>query len=166
MTLHRLRKGLGAAEWIVVDGDTYALDRSRGLDFDAETFEREANAAIANRDRSPRNVERLSRAVQLYRGDFFENAKDGEWYLPIRNRLRDLYARSLDTLGRARMAAGDFSAAAETYQRLVNFDELDEDATRNLMTALEKQGDSAGAKRAYRRLAAALKRELGEEPSF
>jgi predicted ATPase/DNA-binding SARP family transcriptional activator len=166
VTLHRLRKGLGASEWIVVDGDTYALDRSRGLDFDAETFEREANAAIANRDRHPRNLERLSRAVQLYRGDFFENAKDGEWYLPIRNRIRDLYARSLDTLGRARMAAGDFAAAAETYQRLVNFDELDEDATRNLMTALEKQGDSAGAKRAYRRLAAALKRELGEEPSF
>lgn len=166
VTVHRLRKGLGAAEWIVVDGDTYALDRSRGLDFDAETFEREANAAISNRDKHARNVERLSRAVQLYRGDFFENAKDGEWYLPIRNRLRDLYARALDTLGRARMAAGDFAAAAETYQRLVNFDELDEDATRNLMTALEKQGDSAGAKRAYRRLAAALKRELDEEPSF
>ncbi|MFL6246042.1 MAG: BTAD domain-containing putative transcriptional regulator [Thermoanaerobaculia bacterium] len=166
VTLHRLRKGLGASEWIVVDGDTYALDRSRGLDFDAETFEREANAAIANRDKHPRNIERLSRAVQLYRGDFFENAKDGEWYLPIRNRLRDLYARALATLGRARMAAGDFPAAAETYQRLVNFDELDEDATRNLMTALEKQGDSAGAKRAYRRLAAALKRELGEEPGF
>ena len=56
--------------------------------------------------------------------------------------------------------------AAETYQRLVNLDELDEDATRNLMTALEKQGDSAGAKRAYRRLATALKRELGETPGF
>jgi DNA-binding SARP family transcriptional activator len=166
VTLHRLRKGLGAAEWIVVDGDTYALDRSRGLDFDAETFEREANAAIANRDKHARNLERLSRAVQLYRGDFFENAKDGEWYLPIRNRLRDLYARALDTLGRARMTAGDYAAAAETYQHLVNFDELDEDATRNLMNALEKQGDSAGAKRAYRRLAAALKRELGEEPGF
>ncbi len=150
----------------MVDGDTYALDRSRGLDFDAETFEREANAAIVNRDKHARNVERLARAVQVYRGDFFENAKDGEWYLPIRNRLRDLYARSLDTLGRVRMKDGDYPAAAETYQRLVNFDELDEDATRNLMTALEKQGDSAGAKRAYRRLAATLKRELGEEPGF
>jgi predicted ATPase/DNA-binding SARP family transcriptional activator len=158
VTLHRLRKGLGAAEWIVVDGDTYALDRSRGLDFDAETFEREAKQA--------RNVERLSRAVELYRGDFFENARDGEWYLPIRNRLRDLYARTLDTLGRNHMSAGNHGAAAETYQRLVNLDELDEDATRNLMNALEKQGDSAGAKRAYRRLAAALKRELGEEPGF
>jgi predicted ATPase/DNA-binding SARP family transcriptional activator len=166
VTMHRLRKSLGAAEWIVVDGDTYALDRSRGLDFDAETFEREANAAIANRDKQARNLERLSRAVELYRGEFFENAKDGEWYHPIRNRLRDLYARALDTLGRAHLAAANYPAAAATYQRLVNLDELDEDATRKLMTALEKQGDEAGAKRAYRRLAAALKRELDEEPSF
>lgn len=77
VTLHRLRKGLGAAEWIVVDGDTYALDRSRGVEFDAETFEREANAAVSNRDK--RNIERLVRAVELYRGDFFENARDSEW---------------------------------------------------------------------------------------
>ncbi|MDP9190882.1 MAG: tetratricopeptide repeat protein [Acidobacteriota bacterium] len=166
VTLHRLRKGLGASEWIVVDGDTYALDRSRGVEFDAETFERETNAAIANRDKNARNLERLARAIDLYRGDFFENARDSEWHFPTRTRLRDLYARALDTLARAHTTTGNHPAAAETYQRLVNLDELDEDATRNLIAALEKQGDSAGAKRAYRRLTAALKRELGEEPSF
>jgi predicted ATPase/DNA-binding SARP family transcriptional activator len=166
VTLHRLRKGLGASDWIVIDGDTYALDRSRGVEFDAETFEREANAAITNRERSARNLERLARAIDLYRGDFFENARDSEWHFPTRTRLRDLYARALDTLARAHTTAGNHPAAAETYQRLVNLDELDEDATRNLIAALEKQGDTAGAKRAYRRLATALKRELGEEPSF
>ncbi|HEV7767449.1 MAG TPA: BTAD domain-containing putative transcriptional regulator, partial [Thermoanaerobaculia bacterium] len=158
VTLHRLRKGLGAAEWIVIDGDTYALDRSRGLEFDAEIFEREA--------KQTRNVERLARAIELYRGDFFENARDGEWYLSMRDRLRDLYASALDTLGLARMNAGDYAAAAETYQYLVALDDLDEDAARHLMAALEKQGDNTGAKRVYRRLATALKRELGEEPSF
>jgi predicted ATPase/DNA-binding SARP family transcriptional activator len=161
VTLHRLRKSLGAVEWIVVDGDTYALDRSRGIEFDAETFERETNAAIR-----ARNTQRLGSAIELYRGDFFENGKDGEWYHPTRDRLRDLYARALDTLGRAQLTAADYPAAAATYERLVALDDLDEDATRNLMTALEKQGDTAGAKRAYRRLAAALKRELGESPSF
>ena len=161
VTMHRLRKSLGATEWIVVDGDTYALDRSRGIDFDAETFEREAGAAIRTR-----NLPRLAAAIELYRGDFFENGKNGEWYMNTRDRLRDLYARALDTLGRAQLTANDYPAAATTYERLVNLDDLDEDATRNLMKALEKQGDAAGAKRAYRRLAAALKRELGEAPSF
>jgi len=161
VTLHRLRKGLGAAEWIVVDGDTYALDRSRGVQFDAETFEREAGAAVRSRDAA-----RLAKAVELYRGDFFDNATSGEWYLETRDRLRDLYARALDTLGRLRLAAADYPAAAETYQQLVALDNLDEDAARNLITALEKQGDTAGAKRAYRRLADALEKELGERPSF
>jgi predicted ATPase/DNA-binding SARP family transcriptional activator len=166
VTLHRLRKGLGAAEWIVVDGDTYALDRSRGVEFDVETFEREANAAIANREKNARNIERLARAAGLYRGDFFDNARDSEWHLPTRNRLRDLYARTLDTLGRAHTAAANHAAAAQAYQRLVDLDDLDEDAARHLIAALEKQGDPAGAKRAHRRLTAALKRELNEEPSF
>jgi predicted ATPase/DNA-binding SARP family transcriptional activator len=161
VTLHRLRKGLGASEWIVVDGDTYALDRARGIDFDAEVFEREALAAIR-----AKNQERLARAVDLYRGPFFENAGSGEWYLELRERLRELYARALGTLGRARMAAADYEGAVDTWQRLVALDDLDEDAARNLITALEKQGDRGAATRAYRRLAEALKRELGVEPSF
>jgi DNA-binding SARP family transcriptional activator len=161
VTLHRLRKGLGASEWIVVDGDTYALDRSRGIDFDAEVFEREALAAIR-----AKNPERLARAVDLYRGPFFENAASGEWYLELRERLRELYARALGTLGRARMAAADYEGAVDTWQRLVALDDLDEDAARNLIAALEKQGDRGAATRAYRRLAEALKRELGVEPSF
>ena len=161
VTLHRLRKGLGAAEWIVIDGDTYALDRSRGIEFDAEVFDREANAAV-----KARNAERLARAVELYRGAFFENANAGEWYLEIRERLRELYARALDTLGRTRMSAGDYAGAAEAYQRLVTLDDLDEDAAKNLIAALEKQGDRGAATRAYRRLSEALKKELGVEPSF
>ncbi|HYO76568.1 MAG TPA: BTAD domain-containing putative transcriptional regulator, partial [Thermoanaerobaculia bacterium] len=161
VTVHRLRKSLGAAEWIVVDGDTYALDRSRGVDFDAEVFEREVTAALR-----ARNADRVTRALELYRGDFFENASAGEWYLDLRERLRELYARALDMLGRTRMTAGDYPAAADAYQRLVALDDLDEDAARNLIAALEKQGDRGAATRAYRRLTEALKRELGVEPSF
>jgi DNA-binding SARP family transcriptional activator len=161
VTMHRLRKGLGAAEWIVVDGDTYALDRRRGVDFDAEVFEREVNSALRAKD-----AQRLARAVELYRGDFFENATSGDWHLERRDRLRELYARALEAHGRTRMTAGDYAGAAEAYQRLVALDDLDEDAARHLIAALEKQGDRGAATRAYRRLAEALKRELGVEPSF
>ena len=161
VTLHRLRKSLGAAEWIVVDGDTYAVDRSRGVEFDAETFEREASAAI--RTREPR---RLAAATELYRGDFFESAAAGEWYLPIRNRLRDLQARALESLGRARTAAGDHAAAAEAYERLFGLDDLNEDAARLLIDSLVLAGDPSAARRAWRRLADALRRELGEKPTI
>lgn len=161
VTMHRLRKMLGAAEWIVVDGDTYALDRSRGVQFDVEVFEREATAAIRSRD-----LKRLTAAVALYRGDFLEHATTGEWHMEIRDRLRDLYARALESLGRAEGAAGNYEAAAEAYQKLVALDDLDEESARKLIDALVRAGDVVAARRAWRRLADALKRELGEKPSF
>jgi predicted ATPase/DNA-binding SARP family transcriptional activator/HPt (histidine-containing phosphotransfer) domain-containing protein len=161
VTMHRLRKSLGAAEWIVIDGDTYALDRARGVRFDAEVFEREATAAVRARDEA-----RLAPALDLYRGDFFENAGTGEWHDEMRERLRALYARGLETLGRMRGAAGNHEGAAEVYQKLVGLDDLDEDAAGKLIDALARSGDVAGARRVWRRLADALKRELGEKPSI
>jgi DNA-binding SARP family transcriptional activator len=154
VTVHRLRKTLGAAEWVLVDGDTYSL--KPGIDFDMARFERDA------RSKDPAH---LARAVELYRGDFFENAtSDGEWYLDLRDRLRDLYARALSTLGRLSTAAGDHSTAADAFQRLVALDPFDEEASRNLMTALAKQGDTTGAARVYKRLADVLRKELDTEP--
>ncbi|HYR29666.1 MAG TPA: BTAD domain-containing putative transcriptional regulator, partial [Thermoanaerobaculia bacterium] len=154
VTVHRLRKSLGGAEWVLVDGETYSL--KPGIDFDVARFERDAKA---------KDPAHLARAVELYRGDFFENAtSDGEWYLDLRDRLRDLYARALANLGRLSTAAGDHATAAETFQRLVTLDPFDEEAARNLMNALAKQGDASGATRVYRKLVDVLKKELATEP--
>lgn len=150
VTVHRLRKALGDADWVLARGESYLL--KSGIDFDAATFEREANAAIRAKD-----AERLSRAVALYRGDFFENATTGEWHLEVRDRLRDLYSRALALLAR-------LSNSAEAWQRLVTLDPLDEEAARTLMRTLSDQGDAAGASRVYRRLTDALKRELDATP--
>ena len=154
VTVHRLRKSLGGADWVLVDGDTYSV--KPGIDFDVARFERDAKS---------KDPGHLARAIELYRGDFFENAtSDGEWYLALRDRLRDLYARALSTLGRLSTAAGDHATAADAFQRLVAVDEFDEEAARNLMTALAKQGDAAGATRVYKRLAEVLKKELNTQP--
>jgi DNA-binding SARP family transcriptional activator len=154
VTVHRLRKTLGSADWVVVDGDTYSL--KPGINFDVATFERYAKS---------KEAASLAKAIELYHGDFFENASsDGEWYLDTRDRLRDLYARALSSLGRLSTAAGDHTTAADAFRRLVALDEFDEEACRNLMTALAKQGDQTGAARVYKRLADVLKKELDTEP--
>jgi DNA-binding SARP family transcriptional activator len=150
VNVHRLRKALGGSDWVVVSGDTYAL--KSGIDFDATTFERDAQSALRARD-----PERLARAIALYRGDFFENATSSEWHFETRDRLRELYARALSALARS---TGD----VEVWQRLVDLDPLDEEAARNLMSSLLKAGDAAGATRVYRRLADALRKELDVEP--
>ncbi|HEV7920912.1 MAG TPA: BTAD domain-containing putative transcriptional regulator [Thermoanaerobaculia bacterium] len=152
VTLHRLRKAIGS-DWVVTQGETYAIER-KGLEYDVETFEKEA------RSKEP---EKVAHAIELYRGDFFANAT-AEWLDDLRDRLRDLYANALTTLARTRVTAGDHAAAAEVFRRIVDMDDLAEDAARGLMTALAKSGDAAGAQRAYRRLADALRRELETEP--
>ncbi|MBV9496844.1 MAG: hypothetical protein JOZ54_21560 [Acidobacteria bacterium] len=153
VTLHRLRKAIGS-EWVVTSGETYAIER-KGLGYDVEQFEKEARA---------REPEKVARAVESYRGEYFAHASSGEWFEEVRDRLRDLYANALTVLGRARVAAGDHAGAAEIYRRTVELDDLNEEATRNLMTALARSGDPAAAQRAYKRLADALHRELETEP--
>jgi predicted ATPase/DNA-binding SARP family transcriptional activator len=157
VTVHRLRKTLGGSEWVIVHGDTYLL--KPGIEFDATTFERDANAALRARD-----AVRLARAVALYRGPFFENGTAGDWHLDVRDRLREVYAKALTALARMRAASGDLDAATDTWERLVQHDPLDEEAARNLMTALAERGDTAGASRVYRRLTETLRRDLDAEP--
>ncbi|HET8773495.1 MAG TPA: BTAD domain-containing putative transcriptional regulator [Thermoanaerobaculia bacterium] len=150
VSVHRLRKALGGNEWVIVEGDTYAV--KPGIDFDAATFERDAQAALRARDAA-----RLSRAIDLYRGDFFANATTGEWHLELRERLRELFAKTLSALARA-------TNDADLWQKVVELDTLDEEAARNLMKTLIERGDAAGATRVYKRLVDALRRELDVEP--
>jgi len=150
VNVHRLRKVLGGNEWVQAKGDTYAV--RPGIEYDAGTFERDANAALRVKDPS-----RLARAVELYRGDFYENATAAEWALDVRDRLRELYARCLAMLAR-------MTNDAAVWQRLVDADPTNEEAARDLMKTLAASGDTAGAARVYRRLTVTLKRVLDVEP--
>ena len=151
VSVHRLRKVLGGNEWVEAKGDTYAI--RPGIEYDAGTFERDATAALRARDAA-----RLQRAVELYRGDFFENASSGgEWFHDVRDRLRELYVKALATLAR-------MNNDPEGWQRLFDADPTDEDAARNLMKILAQRGDVAGATRVYRRLVDTLRRMLDVEP--
>ncbi|HKS25736.1 MAG TPA: BTAD domain-containing putative transcriptional regulator, partial [Thermoanaerobaculia bacterium] len=142
VTIHRLRKTFG--DCVVLQNDVYAP--ARGIDFDVAAFQRDPE-----------------RALELYRGDFFESSSS-EWAEEMRERLRDQYAGALAAVGRAHIAAGEFAKAAEVYQRLWALDEFDEQAARQLMTCYGKLGDADGAARVYRRLTEALRRELQTEP--
>lgn len=157
VTLHRLRKMLGDAEIVSVRDETYSVGCE--VEFDVRTFEKEAREAIRASDAG-----RIAAAVGIWRGDFLDNVEAGEWSLPIRNRLRDLFIECLQVLGRIHMTAGDFASATDVYQRLVDADALDEQASRNLMRCLAKTGDVPGVTRVYRRLTEALRTEMGADP--
>ena len=89
VTVHRLRRLLGAPQAIVREGGRIGVDRA-SVWCDAADFERTLAAAL----RCPGRRERLAltaRALELYRGDFLPGEARAGWAAPIRARLHESY---------------------------------------------------------------------------
>lgn len=145
--LHRLRRSLGE-RWLLVDGDSIALDR-HALWVDVWEFEN-ATAAV--------------RGLELYGGDLAE-AVDADWILSDRVRLRDRFLLNLEVECRRRLDGGDYLAVVRLAQRWVAMEPLSEEACYALMHAYSKSGCLDLALHQFERLSAELRTELGQRPS-
>jgi DNA-binding SARP family transcriptional activator len=163
VTLHRLRRALGGAERVVLQGERYRIDGP--VAFDARRFEEEVVAGQRALSRGDADgAAALERALAPYRAPFLDGEPVGDWHVPVRDRLQRLHTRGLAALGAHLAAAGRLREAAATYERLLAHDPLDEEATRGLMHALARLGDRPAALRAYERMRAALRAELEVSP--
>ena len=168
VTLHRLRRALGGAEWILLDGDRYRVNPALLEHFDAPVFEREvtdARRALLRESDGAEAVARLERALTLYRGDFLDGEPVGDWHLDDRARYQRLYVGALMDLGQRYAADGRHAKAAEAFRRVLARDELHEEALRALMASLAADGERSQALRAYQRFALRLRDELEAEPA-
>ena len=165
VTLHRLRRALGNADWIALAGDRYRVDAEALDGFDVRDFERDVAAARrAVQRQHPDAVELLERALLAYRGDFLEGEPAGDWHLEHRERLQRLHADTLMELGNQLTLAGAHARAADAYRRVLARDELHEAAVRALMGCHAAGGERTQALRAYQRFASRLRDELDAEP--
>ena len=162
--LHRLRKALGRADVVVLEGDVYRVNPALDPWFDVEVFEREVTAALAGPRAGADAAGRVEAALELYRGDFLQDEGMGDWTLEIHDRARRLYADALSALADARAGLGDPAGAVAALERLVRAEELREDAHRRLMVALARTGARDRALRHYERLVRLLREELDADP--
>jgi predicted ATPase/DNA-binding SARP family transcriptional activator len=165
--LHQLRRTLGRSDLVVFEGDRYRVDRALGVELDMETFERDvvaARRALRANPEAPGALDRLRRALAIYRGPFLSDESAGDWHLELRDRLQLLWLDGLSALGARLMKMEAYDDAAGVYRRIVSADELNEGAHRQLMAALARAGHRGEALRHYDRLAALLRRELEAEP--
>jgi DNA-binding SARP family transcriptional activator len=165
VTVHRLRKGVTDGSWIEALGERYRIASNVRLIFDVMTFETETVAALRELRRGIDASDRLRAALALYRGDFLQGEKVGDWHLEIHDRLQRLYRDGLRALGNQEAVLEHFEEAAGWYGRLIAIDELDEDAYRRIMLCRMRMGDRADATRLYQKLSHKLESELGTEPS-
>ena len=163
VTLHRLRKTLGGAEWVTLTNEQYALGSQVAVDFDASRFERDAAAGSA-RMKKDGDTTLLEATLALYAGDFLEDAVVGDWHLAWRDRLRHKYVDALAALGERHMKAARWSEAADAWRRLVARDQLDERAYRGLMTCHARLGERSQVQQLYRRVERLLQKELEAKP--
>ena len=157
VTLHRLRKLLGGSESVVADGARYGISIPHAAD--SRRFEAEMTAALRRND-----VDAIESALALYHGDFLQGEDAGEWCLPIRSRLRQLYIRGLFALGQAHESRGRYTDAAETYGRVLAREPFHEPAARQLMICRARLGDRSASLLVYRQLEQRLREDLQAAP--
>lgn len=105
-------------------------------------------------------------AVQLYRGPLFEDDLDGDWYLPERRNVKDLYLQALEYLAEIYCESGQLALAVEYGQQAINVDPCYEAAHRLLMRCFAQQHQQQLVSRQYRLCAAALQDELDVSPTM
>lgn len=178
VTLHHMRKALGASDWIVYEGDRYRVNAARGVRIDAlelETGMREAysqlRAALRPAGRTATHtpdlddLNALRRLLERYDGDFLADESAGDWHLEHRDALRRLYTDTLRAAGAVFERNGAHESAAAMYRRLVAAEPFDEDGYRDLIGALAASGSRTEALRQYDRLVTLLASEFDATPS-
>ena len=155
--VHQLRRALGQDVVQSRGADALAVDESL-LWCDGSAFE----AALGRGA--------LDEALALYDGDLLpgfavEGASEFErWLDDTRVTLRRRAARAAWALADRRERAGDVAGAIESAQRAAALSFDDESGLRQLLTLLDRVGDTAGAVETYAAFARRLQRDTGKEP--
>ena len=152
VSLHRLRKALGGADWVVLERERYRINPELIEQFDVWAFEQAIKAG------------RLEEGTALYRGDLLDGEPVGDWSLEHRDRLQRLYVDSLMKLGARFVKEGKHAQAADAYRRVLERDEMHEEALQGLMKCHAELGERPQALRVYRQFADKLKTEFQSKP--
>jgi DNA-binding SARP family transcriptional activator len=165
-TVFRLRRALGAKEWIVFEKGRYAFDRTLPYSFDVEGFEKHLSEARRLYPEAPEQaIRHLQKVVYLYRGDFLEDSAEGEWATVRQEELSRAYGEALLLLGGLLFAQERHAEAAEAYRKAIAHDELLEEAHRELMRCQAAMGERGRALRHYEELVELLDEQLGTSPA-
>ena len=169
-TIHRLRKFIGDDRVILVQDRLISLDKKYcWLDVWAfENLAQEIDLLISSgqnnigQDQVTRLIEKI---FQLYRGPFMASEADKIWYISPREKLRDKFLHSLNSIAHYLEKRGDFEKALECYQQGIKVDNLAEGLYRGLMLCYRKLGRKAEAIEIYERCRKTLASVLKTSPS-
>ncbi len=167
VALYRLRRALAQQDCVVYEGDQYFFNRRIRYWFDVEEFERSIELArsVWDSDRAMA-AQYYGQAVGLYRGDLLDGMQsDHDWAVLKREGLLREYLGALQHLGKHHADRGEYGEAIRYYERVLERDNYQESAHREIMRCQVSLGMRSAALKSYHRLAEILERELDAEPA-
>lgn len=162
-TVYRVRRALGK-NVVVLEQDIYRFNNSLDYEYDVELFLKEG--VLANQSKDP--IQKLSHfreAIKYYRGNYLYEI-DETWVLAAREYLRQNYLNILMQVSKIYLELANYELAHEYCQRLLNEDNLLEDAHRLALRIYAARGNRAGLVRQYQRCVETFEREINAEPSL
>ena len=153
--------------FVIAGRGGYMLSRER-VWIDADDFEEKIDAGLEAFERDDDLDARrlLEEAMALYRGDFLADEPYAEWAFTERERLRDLAARGLSTLGEIALAHSDTDEALAHYKRIADMYPFDTAVQRKVIALYLREGRRSDAVRRYNELRMRMVREFGAGPEF
>jgi len=167
VALYRLRRALAQQDCVRYEDDQYYFNRNSNYWFDVEEFEKAIHKAQAawTTDRI-KAAQYYKEAVVLYRGDFLDDFSSGhEWCLFKKEELLQKYLLALQHLGEHHTSQGNYQEAIRVYQQILEKDNYQEKAHREIMRCQALLGERSAALKSYHRLAEFLEEELGVDPA-
>ncbi len=138
--------------WFISDSDTAQWNPASDYWLDCAEFERLTNHPGTH-----------AQSLALYTDDLLQDLYD-DWIIHERERLRNLYFKTISDLITQLRAERDFARAMAYAQILALRDPLREDAARVMMTLAYEMGDRAGALKTFDEFSRRLRDEIAVEP--
>ena len=165
--LYHLRQALGDRDWVLYEDGRYSFNRSREYWYDVTAFRQAlAGAEKLAVDAPERALKALSKAKDLYRGDFVEDLDQDEWALVEREELRREYLHSLKLVADLHLTRQEYQRAIAGFRKLLAHDNLQESAHRGIMRAYARSGRRSDALRHYQELVRLYHEELSAAPDM
>lgn len=144
------------SSYLRAEGDLLRLDAPGGVWVDVEEFERLASTGDSRAQRQ---------ALELYIGDLLPEDRYEEWATAPRERLRVRFVTTGLAVAKSAAERGEVAFAEQVLRRVIDHDPTLEAAHVALIRMYLDRGDTQRAARQYAELEAALRDELGVEPS-